>query len=133
MAKNNDVETNVINLIGSGTEITGDIVSGSDIRVDGRVTGNLSTKGKLVVGESGKIKGEVNCKYADISGKIEGKIIVAELLTLKPSSFIQGDIATNRLAIEPGAIFTGTCKMESNKSVNPFEKVKEAALETNGK
>lgn len=132
MAKNNDVETNVINLIGGGTEISGDIMSNSDIRVDGSVTGNLTTKGKLVVGESGRIKGEINCKNADVSGKIEGKIIVSELLTLKPSSFINGDISTHRLAIEPGAMFTGNCKMESQKSTNPFEKVKANETEKAG-
>lgn len=129
MAKTNDVETNVINLIGSGTEITGDIQSNSDIRVDGIVSGNLTTKGKLVVGESGKIKGEINCKNADVSGKIEGKINVTELLTLKPTSLIQGDIATHRLAIEPGSMFTGNCKMENQKSSNPFEKARENATE----
>ncbi len=125
MAKNNDIEINVINLIGLGTEITGDVISNSDIRVDGSVTGNLTTKGKLVVGPSGKLKGEIICKNGDISGKIDGKVNVTELLTLKPSSVIHGDILTQRLAIEPGAMFTGTCKMENQKMSNPFEKVKE--------
>lgn len=129
MAKLNDIETNVINLIGSGTEITGDIMSNSDIRVDGSVSGNLTTKGKLVVGESGRIKGEVNCKNADVSGKVEGKINVTELLALKPTSLIQGDIATHRLAIEPGSVFTGNCKMESQKPSNPFEKSKDITAE----
>lgn len=129
MAKTNDIETNVINLIGSGTEITGDIQSNSDIRVDGSVSGNLTTKGKLVVGESGRIKGEINCKNADVSGKVEGKVNVTELLTLKPTSLIQGDIVTHRLAIEPGSMFTGNCKMENQKPANPFEKVRENTTE----
>lgn len=133
MAKYNEIESNVINLIASGTEIKGDISSNSDIRVDGSVTGNLSTKGKLVIGETGSLKGEVNCKNADISGKIEGKIIVNELLTLKPSSNILGDIATNKLAIEPGSIFTGNCKMGSSKPSNPFERNKENSTDKEGK
>jgi cytoskeletal protein CcmA (bactofilin family) len=113
MAKNNENDPNVINLIGSGTEINGDVTSNGDIRIDGTLNGNLNTKGKVVIGESGKAKGEITCKNADISGKIEGKIIISELLSLKPSSLIEGDIIANKLAIEPGARFTGNCTMNN--------------------
>ena len=112
MAKTNDKDPNVINLISSGTEITGDVNCNGDIRIDGTLNGNLNTKGKVVIGETGRAQGEVTCKNADISGKIEGKIIVSELLSLKPSSLISGDIVTNKLAIEPGAKFTGNCNMK---------------------
>ncbi len=111
MAKSNNNDTGVINLIGAGTEITGDIKCNGDVRIDGTLNGNLNTKGKVVIGETGLAKGEVTCKNADISGKMEGKIIVSELLSLKPSSSISGDIITNRLSIEPGAKFTGNCNM----------------------
>ncbi len=111
MAKNRDAETKVINLISSGTEIIGDMTATGDVRIDGTLEGNLHTKGKIVIGETGKTKGEVKCKNADISGKIEGKIIVSELISLKPTSMISGEIATNKLAIEPGARFTGNCNM----------------------
>ena len=111
MVKINDGDPNVINLIGSGTEIKGDIISNGDVRIDGTVNGNIQTKGKVVIGETGKVKGEINCQHADISGKIEGKIAISDLLSLKPSSFIEGDIVANKLAIEPGARFTGNCSM----------------------
>jgi len=112
MAKyNNEVETKTINLIGAGTEITGDIVSNGDIRIDGMLVGNLSTKGKVVIGETGRVKGEVNCKNSDVSGEIEGKIVVSELLSLKISARVNGDIQTSKLAIEPGSKFTGNCNM----------------------
>lgn len=111
MAKSNENEPNVINLIGSGTVIKGDITCNGDIRIDGSLEGNLTTKGKVVIGETGKSNGELNCKNADVSGKVEGKLVVSELLSLKPSSYISGDIVTNKLAIEPGARFTGNCNM----------------------
>jgi len=128
MAKlnDNDNNNNVINLVGSGTEITGDIVSSGDIRIDGIINGNLQTKGKVVIGETGKAKGEVNCKNADISGKIEGKIIVSELLSLKPSALIVGDIVSGKLAIEPGARFTGNCNMTGSDVHPPAEEPKKA-------
>jgi cytoskeletal protein CcmA (bactofilin family) len=127
MAKTNDSDPNVINLIGAGTEINGDITSNGDIRIDGTLTGNLQTKGKVVIGETGRAKGEVTCKNADISGKIEGKIIISELLSLKPSAFIEGDIVANKLAIEPGARFTGNCTMNGpdHRSGSEFKKLPE--------
>ncbi len=121
MAKYNDNEltSNNINLIGQGTEITGDIICSGDLRIDGILTGNLNAKGKVVIGETGKIKGEITCKNSDISGILEGKVTVVELLALKSTSKIFGDITTSKLAIEPGARFTGYCNMstESEKEI----------------
>jgi cytoskeletal protein CcmA (bactofilin family) len=114
MAKIIETETNVINQIGVGTEITGDVSTNSDIRFDGVLIGNLKTKGKVVIGETGSVKGEINCKNSVLEGKLEGKISVAELLTLKATSALTGDIITRRLAIEPGAKFSGNCSMTSD-------------------
>ena len=114
MAKYNETETAAINLISNGTDITGDIKSTGDIRIDGTLSGNLSTKGKVVIGPTGKVKGEIQCKNSEVSGSIEGKIGVNQLLILKASSKILGDIATSKLSIEPGAFFSGNCKMSEN-------------------
>jgi len=116
MAKINEIDPNVVNKITTGTSITGDIISNGDIRIDGILKGNLNTKGKVVVGNEGVINGEIECKNADISGKVEGKVKVSELLSLSKSAKITGEITTNRLAIEPGAIFSGTCNMSSSSS-----------------
>jgi cytoskeletal protein CcmA (bactofilin family) len=114
MAKYNETETPAINLISNGTDITGDIKSTGDIRIDGTLSGNLATKGKVVIGTTGKVKGEIICRNSEVSGSIEGKITVNQLLILKASSKILGDIATSKLSIEPGAIFSGNCKMSEN-------------------
>src|SRR5512133_2554775 len=115
MAKNNEPDNSTtINLISSGTDITGDIISNGDLRIDGSVTGTLNTKGKVVLGPTGKIKGEIICKNSEISGVIEGKITVSQLLNLKASSRILGDILTSKLSIEPGAKFSSNCKMSDN-------------------
>ena len=118
MAKLNETENNTINLFGVGTEIKGDIHSNNDIRIDGSLTGNLKTSGKVVVGETGIVTGEIYCKNFDVEGKIEGKINVSELLSLKSTSVIKGDITARKLAIEPGAKFTGNCNM-NNDTVQP--------------
>jgi cytoskeletal protein CcmA (bactofilin family) len=100
-----------INIISEGTKIKGDVISGGDVRIDGELTGNISTKGKLVVGPNGKITGEVNCSNVEVSGFIKGKISTTELLNMKSTSQIEGDIIAGKLSVEPGSLFTGSCTM----------------------
>jgi len=100
-----------INRIVEGTHMKGDIRCESNIRIDGSFVGDINTKGRLVVGPSGKIEGSVLCQHADVEGLIEGKIAVQQLLTLKSTAKIDGDILTDKLSIEPGAVFTGSCSM----------------------
>ncbi|GAB4321018.1 MAG: polymer-forming cytoskeletal protein [Bacteroidales bacterium] len=102
------------NTIVNGTTIKGEIISDGDFRIDGTLIGSIKSKGKIVVGESGSIEGEVECRNADFSGRIQAKVIVAELLSLKATARITGDVITNKLSIEPGATFTGTCKMDGS-------------------
>ena len=103
--------TAAVNIIGNGTTITGDIKSKGDIRVDGSLNGSVETEGKVVVGQGGVVEGGVICKDADVAGVIKAKITVSQLLSLKSSAKLNGDIVTNKLSIEPGATFTGSCSM----------------------
>lgn len=103
--------TTSINLIGAGTVVEGDIKSNGDIRIDGTVTGNIVSKAKIVVGSTGSIDGNITSQNADVSGRIHGKVTVTELLFLKSSANVQGDIITGKLVVEVGASFTGTCNM----------------------
>lgn len=111
MARNNETDTSSINIIRQGTEIVGDISCKGDIRIDGKLKGTLNCEGKVVVGQGGIIEGTVQCKNADISGALKVNITVKELLSLKASANIVGDINANKLQIEPGANFSGNCKM----------------------
>lgn len=110
-SKNASSDGSSVNLVASGTTITGDVKSTSDLRIDGTLDGTLIVKGKLVVGPSGRIEGTVECQNADISGEIKGKISVGELLMLRSTAKINGDIFTGKISIEPDAQFTGTCSM----------------------
>ncbi len=130
MAKNNTNETSSSrNVLGAGTSIAGDIISTGDFRIDGSLKGSIKSSGKVVVGSAGKIEGEIICQNADISGEIIAKIVVHELLSLKASARLKGDIIASKLAIEPGAKFSGTCDMNDvskpeQKPVMPDEGVR---------
>ncbi len=116
MSKNTDVESSIINLIGVGTEMKGDVVSNGDFRLDGTLIGNFYSKLKLVIGPSGKIEGNINCKDCDVSGAVKGNIETSEMLTLKASSNVIGDLVVKRLCIEPDAEFTGNCRMNNTEN-----------------
>ncbi|HNZ42108.1 MAG TPA: polymer-forming cytoskeletal protein [Bacteroidales bacterium] len=111
MAKNTEVEAPVINILGNGTSIKGDIKASGDMRIDGTLIGTINARGKVVIGPTGRVDGEIICQSADFSGNLNGKITVTELLAMKASSQILGDIVTGKLSVEPGAKFTGNCKM----------------------
>ncbi len=111
MAKNIQEDAFLVNQIKAGTHIEGEVTSNGDMRIDGTLTGIIKTQGKLVVGSTGQINGEISCQNAEIHGIINGKITVNELLSLKATSKILGDIVIGKLSIEPGAQFSGSCVM----------------------
>jgi len=118
---------NVMNVIGKGTTITGDIDTSNDIRIDGKLDGNLFCKAKVILGNSAILEGNLQAVHAEISGEVIGKVEVTEMLTLKNTSTIHGDINTGKLIIESGAKFNGSCKMgavSKEVSLNGTDSVK---------
>jgi cytoskeletal protein CcmA (bactofilin family) len=112
MSKNREPEMPTINILGPGANVKGEIQVSGDFRIDGTLKGTIQCKGKIVVGPTGKIDGEIQCQNADFSGEVKATVKVSELLTLKETAVFSGDITTGKLAIEPGAKFSGTCTME---------------------
>jgi len=100
-----------LNMIGAGTVIHGEIVSDGDIRIEGQVKGTVTSKAKVALGATGQIDGDLFCENADISGKIFGQVKCGEMLFLKESGYIEGDIATAKMVVEAGAKFNGNCSM----------------------
>lgn len=99
------------NTIGKGTGLVGDIETFGNIRIDGKVKGNITTKSKLVLGNSSFVDGNVLAKNAEIEGEVSGCVEVTELLVLKATANVRGDILTKKLVVEPGAIINATCQV----------------------
>jgi cytoskeletal protein CcmA (bactofilin family) len=113
MAKVNEFEAPTINIIGNGTTLKGDIISDGDFRIDGTLIGSITSKAKVIIGTTGVIEGEIKCLNGDFSGTIKANVLATELLSLKASSKLYGNIHVGKLSIEPGAQFSGNCKMEN--------------------
>ena len=108
------------NRIENNTKIKGDIISQADFRIDGQLEGNIKTSGKVVIGKDGRINGKVECENADVEGKFSGELLVSNLLLLKSSAVIEGDVSVSKLAVEPGATFNATCNM-NGAGVKPIQ------------
>lgn len=102
---------NSSNIIGKGTSVQGNVETFGNIRVEGKVTGDIKTKSKAAFGQSSHVEGSVLAQNAEVAGHISGTIEVTEQLVLKPTATIDGDIITNKLLVESGATFNGKCKM----------------------
>lgn len=102
-----------LNVIVDGSRVIGDMITESNLRVDGEVVGNVSSAAKVVIGASGRIKGNLTCADADIEGKIEGILKIDGLLILRSKANIAGEITTGKLHVEEGAQFSGNCKMSN--------------------
>ena len=102
------------NTIAQGTIIEGDLKSEGDFRIEGVINGTLITKGKVVIGTTGLVEGSLSCNNADIEGKIKGKLVVLETLSLRASANVYGDVQTGKLAVEPGATFNANCQMKDS-------------------
>ena len=101
----------VMNQFGQGTTIHGDVSTEGDVRIDGTVTGTVTSKSKVVIGATGIIEGSIHCQNAYIDGRVSGNIEVSELLILSKTAFVAGDLKIKKLVVEEGAKFNGKCSM----------------------
>ncbi len=110
MSKENPA-VNAVNLLCEGTVIVGDIKTKNDIRIDGFIKGKIITSGRLVVGSTAKLEGNVDCVNVDVQGIVIGDVVASGSVALKASGKVMGNISAASLSIEPGAMFNGNCQM----------------------
>lgn len=113
------------NLIATGTDINGNIMTSGDLRVDGRIAGDISCTAKLIIGEKGIVIGNIHCKSGEVSGEVEGRIVAVENLQLNQTATVKGDIESVHFIVESGATITGHCTTnKSLESINHLPEVK---------
>ncbi len=99
------------NSLVQGTSMEGNVIADKDIRIDGTLKGSLQCKGKVIIGPSGFISGDITCENAVIEGRFEGNLVVTDVLHVKESASIEGDVTTLKLVVQPGSVFNVKCKM----------------------
>ena len=104
-------ESNETCVVAPGALIEGKFSSTENIRIDGAIKGDVKCDLRLVMGDSGKIKGNVTARNAIIMGKIEGEVHVAETLHLKSSAVIRGAVHAKYMVVDEGARYFGDCQV----------------------
>lgn len=103
------------NSLVQGTNIEGTVQADKDIRIDGTLRGNLNCKGKVIIGPTGFVTGDVQCENAVIEGRFEGVLLVNDILHVKETARVEGDVTTQKLVVQPGSIFNVKCKMGTSQ------------------
>ena len=109
MLKFKEVSIPEVNMISANTVVKGNIVIKGDFRLDGSLYGDLECSNKITIGPNGFIEGLISCTSAEISGEVKGDIKATELIILKETSKITGNILCEKLMVEPGSSLKINC------------------------
>jgi cytoskeletal protein CcmA (bactofilin family) len=111
--KQQDVDkiSNASTNIGKGATLQGNIDTFGNVRVDGKLIGDIRSKSKVATGNASVVEGCITAQNAEIEGEVKGSLEIAELLVLKSTAIIHGDIFTTKMVVEAGAVFNGKCQM----------------------
>lgn len=115
MFKKNNIVSNekVDTLIGKTSKFEGKLDADGTVRIDGEFIGNISVKGDVIIGEEGKMFGDISANNVIVSGCVEGNINTSNQLKLNATGKILGDIHVSNLVVEDHAIFEGKCTMQN--------------------
>jgi len=111
-----------LSVISGSAVLKGEISIEDDLRIDGNVEGDINSRGKIVVGPEGCVKGTITGKSVEVIGKIHGDVIVSDIVILRNSSYYEGQITAHNIEIEAGASFYGNCRMEKDVKIKKTEK-----------
>ncbi|MDR1249505.1 MAG: polymer-forming cytoskeletal protein [Treponema sp.] len=94
-------------ILGPGSSIRGDIESGGFTRIDGSIRGNLSAKGRVVVGEKARMRGNISGTAVTVGGVVCGNILASERICILDTALVLGDIITRRIQADEGCLIHG--------------------------
>lgn len=122
MKDNEQKDFGAVNIIAQGTQVQGSLSTNGDCRIDGLVRGNVTSKSKIIIGRTGMVEGNITCNCIDIEGTVVAETLCAsDLMSLKSSAKLQGNVVVGKIAIEPGAEFSGNCKMQNQRVATPVQ------------
>ncbi|MDG1022907.1 MAG: polymer-forming cytoskeletal protein [Flavobacteriaceae bacterium] len=101
--------------IDKNTVLKGSIKAKTDIRIDGKLVGDVETIGRVIIGREASVIGKVLCANADIEGIFKGNLTVSGTLSLKTGSNVEGEVFIQKLIVDSGAIFNANCSMHSEE------------------
>lgn len=111
MSVNNVPETNDTCFIAEGTVIKGEFKTSANVRLDGKIHGNVNCDGKIIMGKKGAINGNIRSDKFSVEGFFEGELLVADTLHLLGTANVSGVFKAGKLIVDEGAILNGECQI----------------------
>jgi cytoskeletal protein CcmA (bactofilin family) len=105
--------------VARGSRIVGEISGVAELRIDGEVEGKLNLEGSVVIGESGIVKGEIQARTVQVSGKMVGNVVGRESVSILGNGSVEGDVVSPRMSIADGAFFKGRVEMGGGEKAGP--------------
>lgn len=105
------IEEKLDTILGSGSELEGELKVKGGVRIDGSFKGSIEIQGMLVVGESGKLDGEIRAAEAVLAGTVKGKLFIEGRVEFQATARFEGELVCKTLIVHEGAVFDGTCQM----------------------
>ncbi len=116
--KKENIDNHAVTIISEDVVLDGKLSSKGNIRIDGKVKGDVNAGGNVTIGERGEINGQVNAVAIIIGGKVIGTVNANERVILESSSYLKGDLITKILIVEEGATFDGKSSMNEKNNSN---------------
>ena len=113
----NIVEGGIDTFLGEQTKFKGELDSTGPISVNGEFEGKLNSSGKIIVGQNGRVTGEVRGREVVVAGKVDGNITAGEILEIAKTGKVYGDLTGGKIVIEEGAVYRG--KVAVSESEQP--------------
>ena len=131
--KSSSSSTNALNSLVQGTFVEGKIKATNDIRIDGTIKGELFCDAKVIIGPSGVVEGTIKCKNAVIEGRFSGNLIVKELLNIRETAKVKGEVSYGKLVVQSGAVISGSYKVADEGSNGSYKSLADKKNITKGK
>lgn len=107
--------------MGNGLRFIGDVRGSGDLVCDGKIEGMIELDGVVTIGPHGKMRGDIRAREVDIAGCVEGDVVTRGRVTLRASCTLKGDVTTEQLVVEPGAILQGQLQIERDHTESAFQ------------
>jgi len=128
-----DDEVKITTLIGEGSVLDGNFTAAGSARIDGKVEGDVTVEGTLIVGATGAVDGNVEAEAVLIGGEINGNINAPKKAELTGTARVTGDITTAVIVIDENAVFHGKCDMSQNTENQEDKEIDPKALNASKK
>lgn len=123
-----DIRRRNVSVIGPTLRFKGELSANEDLVIEGQIEGTIAHQDKnLTIGKGGRVKADIRAKCVEILGEVEGDVRGDEVVRMRSSAVVTGNISSPLITMDEGAHFTGSIDMSAKESAKAETKTKKQA------